>query len=196
MYPECRHVRPSGGTCNSPALKGSHFCYFHARLQQRQSRSATATAARTAASLRSLQPQPAGDATIDYGTYPVARGRNESRPLDSASSRSPAARRYRLHPARPHRCRAGSRRQSHRYQARRPPSLRAAGRLGERPEDMRIPATASAASPTPTTAHPSPRRTTATTSRTTTLKTKMRKKTKDKGRIRSTLTVQSGHTRS
>ena len=36
MYPECRHIRPSGSTCSSPALKGSYWCYFHARMHQRQ----------------------------------------------------------------------------------------------------------------------------------------------------------------
>lgn len=33
MYPECRHVRPSGSTCRAAAIAGSHF---HARFQQRQ----------------------------------------------------------------------------------------------------------------------------------------------------------------
>jgi hypothetical protein len=72
MYPECRYVRPSGGTCNSPALKGSHWCYFHARIQQRQ----TIRHSRRRADGRFLAlpaPQPEGDATIDYGTYPVAQ---------------------------------------------------------------------------------------------------------------------------
>ena len=31
MYPECRHVRPSGEGCRAAALQGSHWCYFHAR---------------------------------------------------------------------------------------------------------------------------------------------------------------------
>jgi len=35
MYPECRHVRPSGENCNAAALKGSHWCYFHGRLHER-----------------------------------------------------------------------------------------------------------------------------------------------------------------
>ncbi|MGB9415786.1 MAG: hypothetical protein WCB58_05665 [Acidobacteriaceae bacterium] len=72
MYPECRHVRPSGGTCNSPALKGSHWCYFHARIQQRQA----IRHSRRRADGRFIAlpaPQPEGDATIDYGTYPVAQ---------------------------------------------------------------------------------------------------------------------------
>jgi hypothetical protein len=36
MYPECRHVKPSGELCTSPALHGSHWCYFHKRLHERQ----------------------------------------------------------------------------------------------------------------------------------------------------------------
>jgi hypothetical protein len=36
MYPECRHVKPSGRLCNSPALSGSNWCYFHKRLHERQ----------------------------------------------------------------------------------------------------------------------------------------------------------------
>jgi hypothetical protein len=35
MYPECRHVRPSGEGCRAAALQGSHWCYFHARMHSR-----------------------------------------------------------------------------------------------------------------------------------------------------------------
>jgi hypothetical protein len=31
MYKECRFVKPNGLKCGSPALRGSPFCYFHAR---------------------------------------------------------------------------------------------------------------------------------------------------------------------
>ena len=34
MYNECRHVMPSGLHCQSPAMSGSSFCYFHARPQR------------------------------------------------------------------------------------------------------------------------------------------------------------------
>jgi hypothetical protein len=37
MYPECRHIRPSGEGCRAAALKGSHWCYFHGRLHERYS---------------------------------------------------------------------------------------------------------------------------------------------------------------
>lgn len=36
MYPECRHVKSSGRLCDSPALSGSNWCYFHTRLHERQ----------------------------------------------------------------------------------------------------------------------------------------------------------------
>ena len=68
MYPQCRYVRPSGGTCNSPALKGSHWCYYHARLQERK----TIRHNHRRADGRFIAlppPQPEGDATVDYGTY-------------------------------------------------------------------------------------------------------------------------------
>ena len=66
MYPECRHVRPTGGTCNSPALSKSHFCYYHARLHQRQS----ARHARRGANGRFTAPED-NLQTVDCGPYPV-----------------------------------------------------------------------------------------------------------------------------
>jgi hypothetical protein len=32
MYLACRHIKPGGEQCKSPALKGHAFCYYHARL--------------------------------------------------------------------------------------------------------------------------------------------------------------------
>jgi len=32
MCDECRHIMPNGTKCNSPALRGKPFCYFHTRL--------------------------------------------------------------------------------------------------------------------------------------------------------------------
>ncbi len=32
MYLACRHIKPGGQRCKSPGLRGSAFCYFHARL--------------------------------------------------------------------------------------------------------------------------------------------------------------------
>lgn len=33
MFKECRFVKPNGLKCGSPALRGSPFCYFHARTR-------------------------------------------------------------------------------------------------------------------------------------------------------------------
>jgi hypothetical protein len=35
MYPQCRYLRPGGQICRAVALKGSEWCYHHARLHQR-----------------------------------------------------------------------------------------------------------------------------------------------------------------
>jgi hypothetical protein len=32
MYLACRHIKPAGLRCKSPALRGHAFCYYHARL--------------------------------------------------------------------------------------------------------------------------------------------------------------------
>jgi outer membrane murein-binding lipoprotein Lpp len=32
MYPECRHIMPRGVKCQSPALKGKFYCYYHEKL--------------------------------------------------------------------------------------------------------------------------------------------------------------------
>jgi len=34
MYKECRHIMPTGVRCQSPVLRGGHYCYFHARLHR------------------------------------------------------------------------------------------------------------------------------------------------------------------
>ena len=34
-YKTCNHVRTNGTVCQSPALKGANFCYFHQRERQR-----------------------------------------------------------------------------------------------------------------------------------------------------------------
>lgn len=35
MYQACRHIKPSGERCKSPAIRGHSFCYFHARDHRR-----------------------------------------------------------------------------------------------------------------------------------------------------------------
>ena len=32
MFLACRHIKPNGVRCESPALRGHSFCYFHAKL--------------------------------------------------------------------------------------------------------------------------------------------------------------------
>jgi hypothetical protein len=32
MYRKCRHIKPNGLRCESPALKQAHFCYFHSKI--------------------------------------------------------------------------------------------------------------------------------------------------------------------
>ena len=34
MYQECRHIMPNGVRCQSPALRGTAYCYFHTRLHR------------------------------------------------------------------------------------------------------------------------------------------------------------------
>jgi hypothetical protein len=31
-YRACRHIKPNGLRCESPSLKGTHFCYYHSKL--------------------------------------------------------------------------------------------------------------------------------------------------------------------
>jgi hypothetical protein len=35
MYQACRHIKPSGQRCKSPAMRDHSFCYFHARVHAR-----------------------------------------------------------------------------------------------------------------------------------------------------------------
>ncbi len=37
MYMACRHIKPNGLRCKSPAMRGHSFCYFHAKLHNRTS---------------------------------------------------------------------------------------------------------------------------------------------------------------
>ena len=32
MYMTCRHIKANGLRCESPALKGGHFCYYHSKV--------------------------------------------------------------------------------------------------------------------------------------------------------------------
>ena len=106
MYPECRHIRPSGGICHSPSLKGSHWCYFHARLHERQTTrhshrrpDGRFLALPASAKDASCRPEPhrasetaeaEGSAvpcqTIDYGPYPVGVSGNMGAPGPSVGT--------------------------------------------------------------------------------------------------------------
>lgn len=33
MYMECRHIKTNGLRCQSPALQGGHFCYYHTKIR-------------------------------------------------------------------------------------------------------------------------------------------------------------------
>jgi hypothetical protein len=77
MYPECRHVHPTGAGCNAAALKNSHWCYFHHRFHERyraQQARLRLHSQRDAAGR--FTPEPSSSTalvpTSDYGTYPVA----------------------------------------------------------------------------------------------------------------------------
>jgi hypothetical protein len=87
MYPECRHVLASGGSCNSPALAKSSWCYFHTRLHYRQSQHQAARhSLRRADGRFAALPAPHGSndgssiQTIDYGPYPVGATSTECHP--------------------------------------------------------------------------------------------------------------------
>ena len=41
MYQECRHIKTNGLRYESPALRGTPFCYFHTRLHRPVSRGQT-----------------------------------------------------------------------------------------------------------------------------------------------------------
>jgi len=38
MYELCGRTKPTGGACESPALKGKSFCYFHDPSRQRRAK--------------------------------------------------------------------------------------------------------------------------------------------------------------
>ena len=40
MYMACRHIKPNGLRCQSPALRGHTFCYFHSKIHNLTSNSA------------------------------------------------------------------------------------------------------------------------------------------------------------
>jgi hypothetical protein len=53
MYPQCRHVLPSSDRCNAAAIKGGHWCYYHARLHFQQTQRQAQQSARRSREARS-----------------------------------------------------------------------------------------------------------------------------------------------
>jgi hypothetical protein len=90
MYPQCRHVRPSSDRCNAAAIKGNHWCYFHARLHEQQAQQAKRIAQEAERRSRDAGRQPRlangtfapseeipksiPESVLDQGIYPVEAG--------------------------------------------------------------------------------------------------------------------------
>jgi hypothetical protein len=53
MYPQCRHVRTDSSRCHAAAIKGSHWCFFHARLHDQQAQRVAREAQRRSRDARS-----------------------------------------------------------------------------------------------------------------------------------------------
>jgi hypothetical protein len=53
MYPQCRHVLPSSDRCHAAAIKGGHWCYYHARLHFQQTQRQAQESARRSREARS-----------------------------------------------------------------------------------------------------------------------------------------------
>jgi hypothetical protein len=96
MYPQCRHVRTDSDRCHAAAIKGGHWCFFHARLHdqqaqrvareaQRRSRDAQSQLRLTDGTFAPAEESPEG--IFDPGLYPVeAGGQREPATLHSHAS--------------------------------------------------------------------------------------------------------------
>ncbi len=73
MYPQCRHVLPSSDRCHAAAIKGGHWCYYHARLHFQQTQRQAQESARRSREARS-KPR------LTNGTFAP---REESNPIGS-----------------------------------------------------------------------------------------------------------------
>jgi hypothetical protein len=87
MYPQCRHVRTDSDRCHAAAIKGGHWCYFHARLHdQHTKREAQDHARRSSEASRKPRlangtfappeetPKSIPESILDQGIYPVEAG--------------------------------------------------------------------------------------------------------------------------
>jgi hypothetical protein len=85
MYPQCRHVLPSSDRCHAAAIKGGHWCYYHARLHFQQTQRQAQESARRSREARSRPRLADGtfapsEETIDHGTYPVGNAEGAAQP--------------------------------------------------------------------------------------------------------------------
>ena len=83
MYPQCRHVRTDSDRCHAAAIKGGHWCFFHARLHDQQAQRVAREAQRRSRDARSQHrltdgtfapPEETSESIIDQGLYPVKAG--------------------------------------------------------------------------------------------------------------------------
>jgi hypothetical protein len=70
MYELCGRTKPGGGKCQSPALKGKSFCYYH---DPRRQRHAKAVKVRYFLELTMLEPGGAVQAAISETVQALAR---------------------------------------------------------------------------------------------------------------------------
>jgi hypothetical protein len=103
MYPQCRHVRTDSDRCHAAAIKGGHWCYFHARRHdQHTKREAQDHARRSSEASRKPRlangtfappeeiPKSIPESNIDQGIYPVKAG-DHREPATLNSHRSACA---------------------------------------------------------------------------------------------------------
>ena len=83
MYPQCRHVRTGSDRCHAAAIKGGHWCFFHARLHDQQAQRVTREAQRRSRDARSqlrltdgtfAPAEETPEGIFDHGIYPVEAG--------------------------------------------------------------------------------------------------------------------------
>ena len=83
MYPQCRHVRTDSDRCHAAAIKGDHWCFFHARLHDQQAQRVAREAQRRSRDARSqlrltdgtfAPTEETTERIFDQGIYPVQAG--------------------------------------------------------------------------------------------------------------------------
>ena len=82
MYPQCRHVRTGSDRCHAAAIKGGHWCFFHARLHDQQAQRVAREAQRRSQHRLTdgtfappeETPKRIPESIIDQGIYPVKAG--------------------------------------------------------------------------------------------------------------------------